>query len=210
MRQKISRDDVTLAILAGGKGSRMGGRIKGLMDFHGQPLIERIMGRLKPVFSRVLLVVQNTEFFSHLSMDCVSDKYEGPAGSNAGLPGAILTALETSSTKWCFVVGSDMPFVSAKLASYLLERCASYDVVVPMHRGYAEPLFALYRKDGCEPALQSMVKKGKRRVAKLYENVRVRVIDPFECKLFKDFEKSISFTNLNTLKDYEKALLHKG
>jgi len=44
----IARADITGVILAGGRGSRMGGVDKGLQLLHGRPMIAHVLARLAP------------------------------------------------------------------------------------------------------------------------------------------------------------------
>ena len=39
--------DVTAVILAGGRGSRLGGQDKGLLDWNGKPLVETLIDQLQ-------------------------------------------------------------------------------------------------------------------------------------------------------------------
>lgn len=51
----ISNKDITGLILAGGRAQRMGGIDKGLIPFHGKPLIESAITRLKPQVKTILI-----------------------------------------------------------------------------------------------------------------------------------------------------------
>ena len=41
-------EQITGLVLAGGRGTRMGGADKGLASFHGEPLVSRAMRQLQP------------------------------------------------------------------------------------------------------------------------------------------------------------------
>ncbi|MEW8383867.1 MAG: NTP transferase domain-containing protein, partial [Candidatus Thiodiazotropha taylori] len=49
------RSDYTAVILAGGRGSRMGGNDKGLILFDGKPLIEHVINTIAPQVGRLLI-----------------------------------------------------------------------------------------------------------------------------------------------------------
>src|SRR5713226_3674568 len=83
--------DVTLAIIAGGGGHRLGGVAKGLLTLEGRPLIERILD-LRPRFSEVLLVADNPGAYKAYGLRSVPDLVEG-----RGAPGGVHAALGT----WC-------------------------------------------------------------------------------------------------------------
>src|SRR6266851_3734325 len=78
--------DVTLAIIAGGGGHRLGGVAKGLLTLEGRPLIERILD-LRPRFSEVLLVADNPGAYKAYGLRSVPDLVEG-----RGAPGGVHAA----------------------------------------------------------------------------------------------------------------------
>ena len=51
----IDKDDVTGVILAGGRGSRMGGADKGLQTFRGMPMAMYTLLRLAPQVGQVMI-----------------------------------------------------------------------------------------------------------------------------------------------------------
>jgi len=54
----VPAPDVAVAVLARRRGRRLGGRVKGLIDFGGEPLLARVLRRLAPLSGRSLLVVR--------------------------------------------------------------------------------------------------------------------------------------------------------
>jgi molybdopterin-guanine dinucleotide biosynthesis protein A len=48
-------EQITGLVLAGGRGTRMGGADKGLASFHGEPLVSRAMRRLQPQVGFVMI-----------------------------------------------------------------------------------------------------------------------------------------------------------
>ena len=51
----MNRADITGVILAGGRGSRMGGIDKGLQDLQGRPMVQWVLDRLAPQVGSVLI-----------------------------------------------------------------------------------------------------------------------------------------------------------
>lgn len=143
--------NVTLAILAGGRGSRMGSpkdllRIRGrpillhLLDqaaFNGPTLLVTSMARPNPV---------GIEAFDGVAVDAVE---------NAGPTAGIAAALSAASTPWVIVLSCDMPCVASAHVHWLLDRAAEpADLVVGMmcrrNDGMAtemEPFPAIYRTE---------------------------------------------------------------
>ncbi|TMH09190.1 MAG: molybdenum cofactor guanylyltransferase, partial [Betaproteobacteria bacterium] len=86
----IDKNDITGLILAGGRGSRMGGVDKGLQNHHGMPLALHALLRLQPQVG-AMLINANRNLGAYESMgapvwpDALPD-YPGPlAGMLAGL-----------------------------------------------------------------------------------------------------------------------------
>ena len=52
---KISKKEISVVILAGGQGSRMGGKDKGLIKFRKLPLIAHVVNIVKPKVNRILI-----------------------------------------------------------------------------------------------------------------------------------------------------------
>src|SRR5258708_39599236 len=85
--------DITGLVLAGGQGSRMDGEDKGLVLLDGQPMIERVIARLRPQVGEVIISAnRNRERYATLGYRVVPDllaNYQGPlAGMASGLEAA--------------------------------------------------------------------------------------------------------------------------
>lgn len=131
-------DGISLAIIAGGLGRRLGGRIKAHLEVDGETVLTRLL-RLAQPGEEVVVVTQRPEAFPGLR--CVPDLEPG-----RGAPGGVVTALLTVATPWVLVVASDMPALEPRHRQ-LLEAATGddVDVVVATRDGRLEPLFALYR-----------------------------------------------------------------
>ncbi|MCY1030008.1 molybdenum cofactor guanylyltransferase [Corallococcus sp. BB11-1] len=132
--------DVTLAILAGGQGTRLGGVAKGLLTVDGRTVLERLLG-LGSSFGDVLLVTNAPAPYARFGPRIVADAVEG-----RGAPGGVHAALGAARTPWVFAVACDMPFVTGAAARVVLEaRARDVDAVCFEREGRWEPLLAVYR-----------------------------------------------------------------
>ncbi len=195
--QKESGDGAI--ILAGGDSKRLG-RPKALLDFYGQSLIEMMVDRLSELFDQVTLVTDRPELYEGLPVlitsDLIKDEVKSPLrGIHAGL--------SVSTMPYQFVVACDMPFLNAELISYMARFAADYDAVVPRAGSYFQPLHAFYSRR-CIDIINRQIEDGLYKVTDFYDNLKIRFIDSAEIKRFDPEE--ISFTNINTWPDYEKAL----
>ena len=132
--------DVTLAILAGGRGERLGGVAKGLLTVEGEPVLARVL-RLAGLVGDVLLVANTPEPYARFGVRTVGDVVPG-----RGAPGGVHAALVGARTEWVLAVACDMPFVTPGAVRVLLEaRSPECEAVCFQVAGRVEPLLALYR-----------------------------------------------------------------
>jgi len=134
--------DVTLAVVAGGRGERLGGVAKGLLEVEGRTVVERLVA-LAPALglAEVLLVANEPAPYARYGLRTVADVVEGK-----GAPGGVHAALVGARTEWVLAVACDMPFVSPEAVRVLLEtRGPEVDAVCFEAAGRPEPLLAVYR-----------------------------------------------------------------
>jgi molybdopterin-guanine dinucleotide biosynthesis protein A len=129
---------VTLAILAGGRGERLGGVAQGLLRRDGQTLLERLLA-LCTLADEVLLVADEPAAYARFGVRCVKDAVAGK-----GAPGGVHAALSAARTRWVLAVACDMPFVSEQAVAPLLEERARGEVVVFGEGERLEPFPGLY------------------------------------------------------------------
>lgn len=108
---------VTGLILAGGRGSRLGGIDKGLLDLAGAPLVQRVAQRLAgQVGTRLLSANRNLDRYRALGFEPLTDSPYPDAGPLAGLR----AGLRACTTPWLLAVPCDMPFLPIDLCERLL------------------------------------------------------------------------------------------
>ncbi len=133
--------DVTLAVIAGGKGERLGGVAKGLLVVDGRPVLEHLLA-LSPLFGDTLLVANEPAPYARFNVRTVADTLPG-----RGAPGGVHAALGAARTEWVLAVACDMPFVRAEAVRPLLAaRSTEVDAVCYEVAGRWEPLLAVYRR----------------------------------------------------------------
>ena len=140
--EPVARRDITGVILAGGRGSRLGGVDKGFVHLHGRPLIEHVIEVLWPqVGSLVISANRNRDTYASYGFPVIADvmgDYEGP------LVG-ILSAMRAANTTYIVVVPCDNPRPPANLVQGLVTALteANADVAVASSGGRMQPVFAL-------------------------------------------------------------------
>jgi molybdopterin-guanine dinucleotide biosynthesis protein A len=188
---------ITIAVQAGGKSSRMG-EDKALIRLGGIPLIERVLTRIDGLADEILITTNRPETLAHLNLRMVGDEVPG-AGALHGLK----TALSSARGEVVLILSCDTPFVSRELLEHLLDRAHEADVIVPKHGDKYEPLQAVYNRARCLPAVEAALVSGERRMVSFYPQVRVLPIE--EHVLSKLDPSGLSFFNLNTAEDLERA-----
>ncbi len=195
--------EVSCAILAGGKSSRLGND-KALLEIDGVPLIQRIALRLGRISDDVMAVGTELSRLRFLKVRLIEDLIVG-----AGALGGIYSALKAAKHEHVFVVACDMPFVDMNLVRYLVLLSEGYDVVMPYIGGEAEPLHAVYGKT-CLLAIEDAIRAGKRRIISFLPRVKVRDVREDEIQVLDPEFRS--FFNVNTPEDLArmKQFLSQG
>ena len=188
----------SLLILAGGASSRMGCP-KHLLPASGGTMIDHIINRLGSLFSEVIVAGRGIEL-NRSDARIVEDIRP----ERSPLVG-ILSGMKESSTPDVFVIGCDMPFVKPGLIHLLTSRKDDTNaVVIPVIRGYLEPLCAIY---SCSTSdrIEQYLDSGGRKVTGFFQTVSVTEIREPEIRLLDPLLKS--FINLNTPNDYRNYYL---
>lgn len=188
--------DVAGVILAGGKSRRMG-TDKAFLTVGREAMIENVAMELKKVFKELLISGGEEETGVRLGLKVVPDLIKG-WGPLSGIHASLLAA----RSRKCLVVPCDMPFLSADLARIMAELSQGYDVTVPQHGDYLQPLFAVYDKN-CIPAVEEALRNGRHKVVDFYPRVRVKYVSETLLRAAADIDTV--FFNVNTPLDLEKA-----
>jgi molybdopterin-guanine dinucleotide biosynthesis protein A len=191
--------DLTVAIMAGGKSSRMG-TDKSFVEILGKPLIEHILERVSELGQRkTILITNRPDDYAYLGVSMYGDVLP-----EKGSLGGIYTAIHQSKTSATLVIACDMPFLNVDLLRYMigLSGIQETDIVVPRVDGYPQGLHAIYSKNCLTPILERL--DGDRlKVIGFYDSVRVRYIDEPEYKQFDP--QGWSFYNVNTPDELREA-----
>lgn len=206
---KGARFDFPAAILAGGRSRRMGCD-KSLMPIDGVPQILRVAAALGDVFSDVFVVANDTAPFDALGLRVVPDILPGN-DSLGGLHAAVATVVTEvvaplgapSGAGHVFVTGCDMPFLQAPLLRGLASLAEGWDVVVPVVGEFSEPLCAVYGA-ACEVPIRARIENNELKMIGFHGDVRVMRVEEASWREWDP--EGLSFSNLNTPDDFERAL----
>ena len=189
------RSDVSLALLAGGRSTRMG-EDKAFAPFNGKTLLEWMRDRFAPLFPHVFVVAREPHRFHDLGLPVVNDALQD-VGSAVGVYSAVLA----SPTQRVICVACDMPFVTPRLLWELAELSTGFDVFVPRHDGYLQPLCAVYGKRVLD-AYREFIGSGGRRIFDIYPDLNTGYLE-MDGGRYGDPERL--FMNVNTPEELEAA-----
>ncbi len=185
------QSSVTGLILAGGKGSRMGGVDKGLQAFRGKRLVDHVYERLAPQVGGIIINAnQNHEEYKTFGVRVVSDAIGGYAGPLAGLH----AGLSVSKRPFLASVPCDSPFLSADLIERLYQRIdeTGAELAVAKTGEQPHPVFSLMRRAVLDH-LADFLKDGGRKIDAWYATLNVVEV------AFDD--EAEAFSNFNTLEE---------
>jgi molybdenum cofactor guanylyltransferase len=209
----IAHSDITGLVLAGGRGSRMGGIDKGLQNFRGMPLARHALLRLGGQVGRLVLNAnRNLEVYADFGAPVWRDAIAGHAGPLAGF----LAGLERCETPFLLTVPCDAPLfpldLASRLGSALLVDDAEIAMAAAPEEGLvpgarptlaAQPVFCLLRITLRDSLLQ-FIRQGGRRVGQ-WTGLHRTALVPFD----RSGDPPHAFFNANTLADL-KALQAQG
>ena len=198
----ISKDDVTGVILAGGRGSRMGGADKGLQNFRGMPMAMYTLLRLAPQVGEMMINAnRNLAAYESFGVPVWPDSIGDYAGPLAGF----LTALEHCETEFLITVPCDTPLFPQDLFARLAEALEREGAEIAMAAAReedgqirAQPVFSLLRRDLME-SLVRFTHEGGRKIDAWTGQHRT-VLVPFD----REGDDPSAFFNANTLAELHK------
>jgi len=141
-KNRLSSSELSAVILAGGAGTRFGGKNKLQSLIGGERIIDRVIETLTPVFDEIIIVTNSSEEYSHLKHCQVTmDQFKG-----AGPLGGIHAAMMLSVRKGLFVFAGDMPYLDGNLIREQISFAGNNasDAVIPEVKGDIEPLHGIY------------------------------------------------------------------
>ena len=193
------KPEYSAVILAGGQSSRMG-RPKADLPFGGGTMLDYIVAKMRPVFDELIVAVARPDHYPWETIGARAIFDEEPG---RGPLSALEQALREIKFDRAFVCSCDVPFVNADLARKLCEMLGDDDVLVPHVDGKPQMLHAVYRKK-CAKVLATMRTQGEHRLHQIVNFAKVRNLPEEEIRALDP--ELLSFFNVNTPEDYQRAL----
>ena len=150
--QPLHLEAITAVILAGGRGSRMGGIDKGLQNFNGMTLVLHTLMRLSPQVGGLMINAnRNLSAYESFGVDVWPDSTN--MGEFAGPLAGFVTAMERCETPYLLTVPCDTPLFPPDLVTRLSEAMfrerADFAVASAIEKGQLrpQPVFCLMGTD---------------------------------------------------------------
>jgi molybdenum cofactor guanylyltransferase len=201
--------DITAIVLAGGRGTRMGGADKGLQNFNGTPLALHTLIRLNlqsggPLGGTMINANRNLAAYESFGAPVWPDVIDDFAGPLAGM----LTGLERCETPLLMTVPCDTPLFPLDMIERLLDAMQREDADIAMvaapeadkdgiAKTRAQPVFSLMKIELME-SLADFTSQGGRKID-AWTALHKTVLVPFDLP----GDQPRAFFNANTLAELQ-------
>jgi len=205
MHDTIPPQHITGLILAGGRGSRMGGVDKGLQNFNGIPLALHTLMRLGPQVETVMVNAnRNLSAYESFGASVWPDASADFAGPLSGF----LVGLERAETPYLLTVPCDTPRLPLDLAERLANALVREGADIAMAAApelkddgsaevRAQPVFCLLKIELSE-SLVAFTHSGGRKID-AWTAQHKTVLVPFDAPT----DDRLAFANINTLSELQ-------
>lgn len=153
----------SILILAGGRGQRMGGCDKGLVDWQGEPLIAHVHRAVRPLSDDLVISCNRNQ----AAYRAYADQLVGDA--EADFPGplaGVIAGLRVARHGWVVVLACDAPLVDRELIEGLLRLAvAGNSAAMVRQGGFWQPMFSVLPKRVL-PVLEQAWAAGERSLQK--------------------------------------------
>lgn len=184
-------------LLAGGQSTRFGSN-KALANLGNQIIIKRIINTLDQVSDKVYVVVDRQSKYSFLrNIQVVEDII-----INKGPLGGLYTGLYYSDSNYNFLMACDMPLITVEYLEFLKKFEKSYDILVPEHNNFIEPLAGIYSKN-CHNLILKEIKNNNLKFKSFFKQANLSVINEEDIREINDPDRL--FCNINYTEDLKKA-----
>ena len=202
----IPAGDITALILAGGRGSRMGGIDKGLQPFQGLPMAQHALRRLQAQGEALGEIAinanRNLDTYASWGVPVWPDTIAGDLGPLAGFA----AGLAHCRSPWMLTVPCDTPLFPLDLVQRMAQAAIEHHAEVVMAAAKeadgqvrAQPVFCLMRRD-LQDSLHAFLSSGRRKID-AWTGQFTTVLAPFD----QAGDDPRAFDNLNTVAEL-KAL----
>ncbi|MFB0933770.1 MAG: molybdenum cofactor guanylyltransferase [Pseudomonadales bacterium] len=160
----LKTSEISAIILAGGIGTRMGRKNKGLLIFNGKPLIEHVLEKLHDQVSNIVISC-NEDLDHYLRFNNTNSETDDKQNNKEGIGplAGLLSAGRKITTPYCFITACDMPFLPRTIVLDLANALGDKDAISVKTREGTEPLASLIRTRSLQ-SIEAHLKTNRRSV----------------------------------------------
>jgi molybdopterin-guanine dinucleotide biosynthesis protein A len=181
----VSVQQVTGVILCGGHSSRMGFN-KAFLKLNDQYVLPQTAATVRRLLPQVVFVTNKKQPFlaqpAFQDYSILEDQWR-----DCGPLGGLVTALESVTTPYVFLMACDIPHISNALMQPLLTAVTDQQVGLYQQHNRLETLFALYHRS-CLPLFKTQLQQGIGQIRYHFKALDVKVIQ----------SNNIELRNINT------------
>ena len=183
----IDKTQITAVILAGGKGRRLGGQDKGLVEYQGKRLIQHVLDRIIPQVNSILINAnRNQDAYNEFGYPVITDNLTDFQGPLAGFA----TAMKAVNTDYIMTLPCDGPNLPLDLVSRMTNALTDHHYIAVAHDGTRmQPVYALIPVS-LLGSLNAFLENGDRKIDLWYAQHPPKFVD------FSDQVEA--FFNINT------------
>ncbi|HWA18954.1 MAG TPA: molybdenum cofactor guanylyltransferase [Devosia sp.] len=196
---------IAAAILAGGRGERLGSVNKALLDVGGRRIIDRVLTALAGL-EPILICAGPNSFPADIGVALVTDLPTPYAGPLAGVAAAVAALSASVAPELLLTVAGDTPFFPHDFVERARRRLAHADVVVAAYGEHDYPTNALWRFEALK-SLPAAVFSGDapKSLKRLIEGQRAQRLDYAQSGSANPFANANSPLDLDALRARAKA-----
>ncbi len=164
---------LSLLILAGGRGERIGGKDKGLLTLQQSTFVERLLKRFSPYFNETLISAnRNLEEYQYIAAQWRARVLEDESADFSGPLAGIVQGLKVSCSDWLLVLPCDAQALPDNLLARFHQCCEQTNAcaVFASACGRDQPVVCLLRRD-LLPQLDLAFAAGQRSVIRWLQSV---------------------------------------
>ena len=189
----LHKEDITVVILAGGQGRRMGGQDKGLIEYQQRPMISHIIDAIKLQTDQIIINAnRNQDTYASYGYPIIADTYSGFQGPLAGF----YAAMQQVTSPYILTVPCDGKVIIDDYVERMMDALneAQGDIAVATDGTRLQPVYALIPVK-LQQSLQMFLDAGDRKIDIWYQQHKM-----IEVEFIADQDL---FANINSPQDLE-------
>ena len=185
------------AVLTGGKSSRFGEN-KLNHELDGKTILQQTVEKIDKRSDLPILIIGKNN-------PCVSNvEFHKDIELGIGPLRGIYTALTYASAKYVFILAGDMPYIQKDLINFFMSHIiCEKDVIIPINKGFYEPLFAIYKKSLYDH-FKNFLKNEQYKISNALNDLDKLEISENQWRKYD--KNGASFHNINTKSDLDNIL----